>query len=94
VKIVLDDELHALLFSSSSLDNSDILVVSLNNFSYNAKLTFDMVDANFLNDTTRKKSNIRVTFTQNKVLGMELRGRNSYKNSKKGFIIVASQEGS
>jgi len=69
-KIVLDDEILALLLLSSLLDSWETnLVVSLSNFASNGKLIFDVVNNSLLNEETKTKGGSKVmSYTQNEAL--------------------------
>ena len=54
-KMLLDDELQALLLLSSLPDSWDTLVVSLSNSAPKGKLTMECVKASLLNEETRRK---------------------------------------
>ena len=56
MKIILDDELQALLLLSSLPDNWEILVVSVNNSATNDKLTLDMVIDRLGNKKSRRNN--------------------------------------
>lgn len=55
MKIIMDDELQALLLLSSLSDSSETLVMSMNNSVSNEKLTLDMVTNRLKNRKSRKK---------------------------------------
>ena len=56
MKIILDDELHALLLLSSLPNSWETLVVLVNNLSSNEQLTLDMVIYRLRNKESRRKS--------------------------------------
>ena len=56
MKIILDDELQALLLLSYLPDNWEILVVSDNNSEPNGKLTLDMATDKLRNEESRRKN--------------------------------------
>ena len=56
MKIILDDELQALLLLSSFPNSSETLVVSVNNSAPNMKLTLDMVTDMLQNEESKRKS--------------------------------------
>ena len=55
MKLVIDDELQALLFLSFLLDSWETLVVSLSNSALNGVLQLAMVKDSLLNEETRRK---------------------------------------
>ena len=55
MKLVIDDELQALLFLSSLLDSWETLVVSLSNSALNGVLQLAMVKDSLLNEENRRK---------------------------------------
>src|SRR5436190_12496124 len=55
MKMVLDDELQALLLLSSLLDSWNMLVVTLSNSAPEGVITMDLVKDNMLNEESRKK---------------------------------------
>ena len=79
MKLVIDDELQALLLLSSLLDSWETLVVSLSNSTPNGVLQLAMVKNSLLNEETRKKDmgkDIELAFvTENK-------GRSKGRSSK------------
>nr|KYP59117.1 Retrovirus-related Pol polyprotein from transposon TNT 1-94 [Cajanus cajan] len=82
VKLVLDDELLALLLLSSLPDSWETLVVSLSNSAFNGKLTFNMFKDSLLNEKTRRKGQrMASSSTHNEALVMESRGRSHQRNS-------------
>lgn len=56
IKIILDDELQALLLLSSLPDSWETLLVSMNNSLPNRKLTLDIVTNKLWNEESRRKS--------------------------------------
>ena len=79
MKLIIDDELQALLLLSSLLDNWETLVVSLSNSSPNGVLQLTMVKDSLFNEETRRKDmgkdNAQTLVTEN-------RGRSKTRNSK------------
>ena len=55
IKLVIDDELQALLLLSSSSDSWETFVVSLSNSAPNGVLQLAMVKNSLLNEETRRK---------------------------------------
>lgn len=55
MKMVLEDEMQALLLLSSLLNSCDTLVISLRNSASDGKLTMDMVKDSLLNEGARRK---------------------------------------
>ena len=55
MKLVIDDELEALLLLSSLLDSWETLVVTLSNFALNGVLQLAMVKDSLLNEKARRK---------------------------------------
>ena len=55
MKLIIDDELQALLFLSSLPDSWETLVVSLRNFAPNGLLQLAMVKDSLLNEESRRK---------------------------------------
>lgn len=55
MKMVLDDELQALLLLSSLPDSWETLVVSLSNSATDGKLTMSQVTSSLLNEELRRK---------------------------------------
>ena len=62
MKIILDDELQALLFLSSLPDSWETLVVLVNNSASNGKLTLDMVTDRLRNEESKSKGVEAVPF--------------------------------
>ena len=56
MKLVLDDEVYALILLSSLPDNWKTLVVSLSNSAPNGVITINMVKDNMFNEDARRKS--------------------------------------
>lgn len=55
MKMVLEDEMQALLLLSSLLNSRDTLVISMRNSASDGKLTMDMVKDSLLNEEARRK---------------------------------------
>ena len=73
VDMNIDDELQTLLLLSSLPESWDTLVVTLNNFAPNGKLSMDNVTNNFLNEESKwKEKGLSSHFEENVV---ENRGR-------------------
>lgn len=73
MKLVLDDELQALLVLSSLPDSWETLVVTFSNSAADGKLTLSLVKDNLFNEETRRKE----SGTESpKALVTEVRGRN------------------
>ena len=86
MKLVLDDEIQALLLLSSLLDSWEILVVSVSNSAPEGKLTIAMVKDSLMNEEARRKelgtsSEIRALVTDKQ----ERRGRSRNKGSYDKF---------
>ena len=62
MKVLLDDELQALLLLSSLLGSLDTLVVSLSNLMPDGKLTMEIVKENLLNEEARRKEKVESSF--------------------------------
>ena len=73
MKMVLDDEMQALLLLSSLPDSWDTLVVSLSNSAPQGKLTMAMVEDSMLNEEARRKEQ-GISF-ESEALVTERRGR-------------------
>ena len=56
MKMVLDDEMQALLLLSSLLDTWETLVVSVSNSTQDGVLSMSQVTSNLLNEETRRKT--------------------------------------
>ena len=65
MKIILDDELQALLFLSSLPDSWETLVVLMNNSVPNRKLTLDMVIDKLRNEESRRENVEVVSYESN-----------------------------
>ena len=65
VKIILDDELQALLLLSSLPDSWETLVVLMNNSVPNRKLTLDMVIDKLRNEESRRENVEVVSYESN-----------------------------
>ena len=79
MKLVIDDELQALLFLSSLPDSWETLVVSLSNSALNGVLQLAMVKDSLLNEENRRKD-IGKDIAQ--ALVTENRGRSKIRSSK------------
>ena len=55
MKLLLDDEVHALILLSFLQDSWKILMVTLSNFTINDKLIMTMIKDNILNEVNRRK---------------------------------------
>ena len=55
IKLVLDDELQALLLLISLPNTWETLIISLSNSEPKGKLTMEIVKSSFLNEETRRK---------------------------------------
>ena len=79
MKLIIDDELQALLLLNSLLNSWDILVVLLSNFIPNGVLQLAMVKDSLFNEETRRKDmgkdNALAFVTEN-------RGRSKIRNFK------------
>lgn len=62
MKVLLDDELQALLLLSSLFGSLDTLVVSLSNLMPDGKLTMEIVKDNLLNEEARRKEKVESSF--------------------------------
>ena len=62
MKVLLDDELQALLLLSSLLGSLDTLVVSLSNLMLDGKLTMEIVKDNLLNEEAIRKEKVESSF--------------------------------
>lgn len=62
MKVLLDDELQALLLLSSLFGSLDTLVVSLSNLMLDGKLTMEIVKDNLLNEEARRKEKVESSF--------------------------------
>lgn len=62
MKVLLDDELQALLLLSSLFGSLDTLVVSLSNLMPDGKLTVEIVKDNLLNEEARRKEKVESSF--------------------------------
>ena len=71
MKLIIDDELQALLFLSSLLDNWEILVVSLSNSTPNGVLQLAMVKDSLFNDKQEEKTWARIMY---RLLSQRTRG--------------------
>ena len=79
MKMVLDEELQALILLSSLPDSWETLVVSLSNSAPNGVVTLAMVKDSMLNEELRRKE-LGIT-SESSALVTENRGRNVYRNS-------------
>ena len=79
MKLIIDDELQALLLLSSLLDSWETLVVSLSNSALNGVLQLAMVKNSLLNEETKRKD-MGKDITQ--ALVTENRGRSKSTSSK------------
>ena len=79
MKLIIDDELQALLLLSSLLDSWETLVVSLSNSALNGVLQLAMVKNSLLNEETRRKD-MGKDITQ--ALVTKNRGRSKSRSSK------------
>ena len=79
MKLIIDDELQALLLLNSLLNSWDILVVLLSNFVSNGVLQLAMVKDSLFNEETRRKD-----MGKDNALAfvIENRGRSKTRNSK------------
>jgi len=73
IKIVLDDEVQALLMLSSFPDSWETLVVSLSNLAHNGVMTMGMVKDNMFNEEARRKE--QGIYSHTETLVTEKRGR-------------------
>ena len=71
MKLIIDDELQALLFLSSLLDNWETLVVSLSNSAPNGVLQLAMVKDSLFNDKQEEKTWARIMY---RLLSQRTRG--------------------
>ena len=79
MKLVIDDELQALLLLSSLLDSWETLVVSLSNSAPNGVLQLAMVKDSLLSEETRRKD-MGKDIAQ--ALVIENKGRSKSRSSK------------
>ena len=99
MKLVIDDELQALLLLNSLPDSWEILVVSLSNFAPNGVLQLAMVKDSLLNEETRRKDMgkdiAQALVTENRGRRVEvLKGEvnpevgQSQKENSNAFIVI------
>ena len=79
MKLIIDDELQALLLLSSLPDSWETLVVSLSNYAPNGVLQLAMVKDSLFNEETRRKD---MGKNNAQALVIENRGRSNTRNSK------------
>ncbi|CAL2254439.1 unnamed protein product [Prunus armeniaca] len=93
MKMVLDDELQALVLLSSLPDSWDTLVVSLSNSAPQGVLTLDIVKDSMFNEEARRKEQSVVA--ESEALVSEYRGRtNNRKFHRRDKSKVRSRDGS
>ncbi|VFQ75020.1 unnamed protein product [Cuscuta campestris] len=81
MKLVLDDELQALLLLSSLPESWETLVVSLNNSAPEGKLTMDVVKSSLLNEEARRRDLSSSSYSdQAHVAEVEGRGRHRHRD--------------
>ncbi|VFQ98128.1 unnamed protein product [Cuscuta campestris] len=81
MKLVLDDELHALLLLSSLPESWETLVVSLSNSAPEGKLTMDVVKSSLLNEEARRRDMSSSSYSdQAHVAEVESRGRHRHRD--------------
>ena len=99
MKLIIDDELQALLLLNSLPDSWEILVVSLSNFAPNGVLQLAMVKDSLLNEETRRKDMgkdiAQALVTENRGRRVEvLKGEvnpevgQSQKENSNAFIVI------
>ncbi|KAI5315217.1 hypothetical protein L3X38_044393 [Prunus dulcis] len=93
MKMVLDDELQALVLLSSLPDSWDTLVVSLSNSAPQGVLTLDIVKENMFNEEARRKE--QGVVAESEALVLEYRGRtNNRKFHRRDKSKGRSRDGS
>ncbi|VFQ83449.1 unnamed protein product [Cuscuta campestris] len=81
MKLVLDDELQALLLLSSLPESWETLVVSLSNSALEGKLTMDVVKSSLLNEEARRRDMSSSSYSdQAHVAEVEGRGRHRHRD--------------
>ena len=91
MKIVLDDEIHALLILSYLSDNQEILVISLSNSNPYSILSLSMIKDSLFNKKIRRKdtstSDEHVLIIENKEMSMS----EDSKTKEKGKVLPLQQ---
>ena len=80
MKMVIDDEMQALLLLSSLPDSWETLVVSLSNSAPNGKLTMDTVKDSLFNEEQRRRDTMVIS-AESQVFVAQSRGKNKGRNS-------------
>ena len=83
MKLIIDDELQALLLLCSLPDSWETLVVLLSNSTPNGVLQLSMVRDSLFNEETRRKD---MSKDNAQALVIENKRRNKTKNSKGGMV--------